>query len=164
MCFCVFCGVIIAQKCFPALAESTVPDNSATPGAHSHSFHSDSDLFSPEPTTLQSSSRLSPSFLASSPPTNTISVASSATAMAKSMFSIPDTWPPAIMACIQQSSEEEKKRALGPLVRNDVVRVLATQMFCYDPKPQKEFCTQVAKKLMRKYPFMVDTGKNVSDM
>ena len=66
------------------------------------------------------------------------------------------------MACIQQSTEEEQKRALGPLVRNEFVRTLATQMFCYDAKPQKDFCNQVAKKLVRKYPFMMDVGEKVS--
>ena len=51
---------------------------------------------------------------------------------------------------------------LGPLVRNEIVRVLATQMFCYNPKPQKEFCTVVAKNLIARYPFMKDTGEKVS--
>lgn len=35
-------------------------------------------------------------------------------------------------------------------------------MFCYDPKPKKEFCTLVAKKLVKKYQFMKDTGEKVS--
>lgn len=38
------------------------------------------------------------------------------------------------MACLEQPTEDEKRRALGPLVRNEVVRVLATQMFCYNHK------------------------------
>ena len=91
-----------------------------------------------------------------------MSVASSVSAVDKTKFSIPDSWPPSIMACIRQSTEEEQRRALGPLVRNEIVRVLATQMFCYDPKPQKEFCTAVAKKLVKRYCFMKDTGEKVS--
>lgn len=47
-------------------------------------------------------------------------------------------------------------------MRNEVVRTLATQMFCYDAKPQKDFCNQVTKKLVRKYPFMMDVGEKVS--
>jgi len=35
-------------------------------------------------------------------------------------------------------------------------------MFCYDPKPQKDFCTDVAKMLVKKYPFMRDVGERVS--
>lgn len=66
------------------------------------------------------------------------------------------------MSCIQQPTEEEQRRALGPLVRNEIVRVLATQMFCFDPKPKKEFCTLVAKKLVKKYRFMKDVGEKVT--
>lgn len=51
---------------------------------------------------------------------------------------------------------------MTPLVRNEIVRVLATQMFCINPKPHKEFCTLVAKKLVAKYSFMKDTGERVS--
>ena len=34
-------------------------------------------------------------------------------------------------------------------------------MFCYDPKPKKEFCTLVAKKPVKKYQFMKDTWEKV---
>ena len=47
-------------------------------------------------------------------------------------------------------------------MRNEIVRTLATQMFCYDPKPRKDFCMEVAKMLVRKYPFMRDMGERVS--
>ena len=90
------------------------------------------------------------------------SVASSSSTVSKQKFSIPDSWPPSIMACIQQPTEEERRRALTPLIRNEIVRVVTTQMFCYDPKPRKDFCTLVAKKLVAKYPFMKDTGERVS--
>ena len=35
-------------------------------------------------------------------------------------------------------------------------------MFSFDPKPQKEFCTQVAKLLVKKFTFMRDVGLKVS--
>lgn len=69
----------------------------------------DSDFFSPGPSsppypssTIQSTS--------STPvdTDDTASLATSAAAMVKSNFCIPDSWPPSIMACIQQSTEEEE--------------------------------------------------------
>ena len=33
---------------------------------------------------------------------------------------------------------------------------------CYAHKPNKEFCTSVAKKMVKKYPFMKDVGSGVS--
>ena len=66
------------------------------------------------------------------------------------------------MACIQMSTDEERSRALGPLVHNEVVCVLATQMFCCSPKPSKEFCTEVSKMLVKKYSFMRDKGEKVT--
>lgn len=93
---------------------------------------------------------------------STVSVASSASSAEKGKVAIPDSWPPAIMACIQQPSEEEQKRTLTPLLRNEIVRVLATQIFCVEPNPKKELITLVAKKLVAKYTFMRDTGEKVS--
>ena len=67
------------------------------------------------------------------------------------------------MQCIHKPTEEEKRRAMGPLVRNEIVRVLATQMYCHDTKlPQKEFCTLVVKMLVKKYSFMKDFGEKMS--
>lgn len=60
------------------------------------------------------------------------------------------------------SSDEKRSRALGPLIRNEVVRVLATQIFCYTMKPNEVFCTEVAKMLVKTYPFMRDKGERVS--
>lgn len=90
---------------------------------------------------------------------DTMSVAST---LNPQMFSLPQFWPPSIQACINMSSDEERSRALGPLIRNEVVRVLATQMFCYTMKLNKVFCTEVAKMLVKKYPFMRDKGEKVS--
>ena len=55
-----------------------------------------------------------------------------------------------------------RSRALVPKIRNEIVRDLVSQMFSFDSKPQKEFCTQVAKLLVKKYTFMQDVGQKVS--
>lgn len=123
------------------------------------------------PTDLSPASPFSPSHSRSllSPPPRTststcesddaISMASSAST---AKFALPKFWPPAIQACIDMPSDEDRGRAMGPLIRNEVVRVLATQMFCYTMKPSKVFCTEVSKMLVKKYPFMKDKGERVS--
>ena len=91
-----------------------------------------------------------------------MSIASTVSGVDKCIFQLSQYWPPSIMACIDQPTEEGQRLALGPLVHNEIVRTLATQMFCYTPKPQKGFCTEVAKMLVKKYPFMTDVGERVS--
>ena len=49
-----------------------------------------------------------------------------------------------------------------PKVRNEIVRGIVSQMFSFETKPQKDFCTQVAKMLVKKYKFMRDVGQKVS--
>jgi len=66
------------------------------------------------------------------------------------------------MTCLRKDTEEEQRQALVPGIRNEIVRDLVSQMFSFDPKPQKDFCTQVAKLLVKKYPFMRDVGQKVS--
>lgn len=66
------------------------------------------------------------------------------------------------MSRINKPTDEERKLALEPPVRYDIVRVLGTQMFCLNPKPTKELCTEVAKALVKKYPLFKDTGDKVS--
>lgn len=56
-----------------------------------------------------------------------------------------DMWRPSIMLCIQQGSDGE------------ITRDLVTQMFYVSSNS-----TVVAKKLVRKYPFMKDVGNKVS--
>ena len=90
-----------------------------------------------------------------------VSISSSAST-SKPCFRIPDYWPPAIMECIDQPSLEEQKRSLNPSIRNEITRALGTHMFSYNPKPTKSFCTEVARMLVKKYPFMRDTGKKES--
>lgn len=75
-------------------------------------------------------------------------------------FVISESWPPTIMQCIKLKSDDERKRDLVPSVRIEIVRVLAN-MFCHDPNP-KEFCTKVAKLLVKTYNFMRDVGEHVS--
>jgi hypothetical protein len=86
----------------------------------------------------------------------------SSASMLKKAFTIPSCWPPVIQACIDQATDEARKRELIPTVRSEICRVLANAMFCYDPNPKKDFCTQVAKLLVKKYKFMADVGKGVT--
>ena len=87
---------------------------------------------------------------------------SSSTSSSKPHFRISDYWPPAIMECIDQPSLEEQKRAVNPSIRNEITRALGMHMFSYNPKPKKEFCTEVARMLVKNSPFMRDTGKKES--
>ena len=72
---------------------------------------------------------------------------------------IPTSWPPSIQACIDQDTNEARKHELIPTVRSEICCVA---MFCYDPNPNKDLCTQVAKLLVKKYKFMADVGKGVT--
>lgn len=85
----------------------------------------------------------------------------SASSLRKS-FAIPSSWPPAIQACIDQETNEARKRELIPTIRSEICRVLSNAMFCYDPNPNKDLCTHVAKLLVKKYKFMADVGKGVT--
>ena len=66
------------------------------------------------------------------------------------------------MHCISRETEEERRLELDTSIRNEIVRDLVTQMFAMDPKPSSSFATDVARKLVRKYPFMKDVGPKVS--
>ena len=94
---------------------------------------------------------------------DTMSVASSASTMVKSQFKIPDLWRPSIMHCIKGSTEDEQRKRRSAEIRNELVRALVDQMFAFQqPKPDNQFCKDVASRLVRKYPFLKDAGKNVS--
>lgn len=43
-----------------------------------------------------------------------------------------------------------------------MVRDLVTQMYAVSQNPSRQNCTEVAKKLVKKYPFMKDEGASVS--
>ena len=77
-------------------------------------------------------------------------------------FTIPSCWPPRIMDCMKLATDRDRKRALTPSVRNEIVRVLASNMFCHNPNPNKDFCSKVVKMLVKKYKFLCDVGDNVS--
>ena len=88
-----------------------------------------------------------------------MSLASSASAMAKGKFEIQRTWRPCIMACINQPDGYQQNTALTPTLRNEIVRDLVVHMYSFTPKIQKAFCTKAAEMLVTKYPFMRDVGK-----
>lgn len=66
------------------------------------------------------------------------------------------------MACIKAKSVEEQKKLLTVSIRNEVVHDLVTQMYAFRPKPDRAYCTTVAKELVKKYPFMKDSGTSVT--
>jgi hypothetical protein len=77
-------------------------------------------------------------------------------------FSIPKLWRPTIMACITANSVEDQKKLLTLSIRNEIIRDLVTQMYAFSPKPDRAFCSKVAKELVKKHPFMKDSGTSVS--
>lgn len=93
---------------------------------------------------------------------DTESLASSASALAKSVFRLPDLWRPSIMYCIEAPTEDEQRKRLSAKIRNEMVRDVVTQMFSFQPKPTASFCKEVSILLVQKYPFLRDAGKNVS--
>ena len=66
------------------------------------------------------------------------------------------------MQCINASTTAEQKKLLTHSLRGEIARDLVTQMHSFKSKPDRAFCTTVAKLLVKKYPFMKDAGKNVS--
>ena len=66
------------------------------------------------------------------------------------------------MGCIRAGSTEDQKKMLTPSIRNEIVRDLVSQMYAVKLKPDRAFCTLVAKSLVKKYQFLKDTGENVS--
>ena len=86
---------------------------------------------------------------------------SSASGLSNS-FKILTLWRPTIMACTTAESVDEQKKLLTMSIRNEIVRDLVTQMFAFKPKPDRVFCGTVAKELVKKYPFMKDSGLTTS--
>lgn len=77
-------------------------------------------------------------------------------------FKIPDMWRPSIMSILNDYSDGDKAKKLSREIRCEIVRDLVTQMYACTDKPNKAFCSDVAKKLVSKYPFMQDKGEGVS--
>ena len=86
----------------------------------------------------------------------------STSAQASKKFAIPDTWRPSVMVAINAPTEAEKRKLLSTNMQSAITRDLMTTMYTFMPKPNKDFCTEVAKKLVAKYSFMRDAGTNVS--
>ena len=66
------------------------------------------------------------------------------------------------MQCINATTPGEQKKLLTSSVRGELSCDLVTQMHAFKAKPDRAFCTTVAKLLVKKYPFVKDAGKNVS--
>ena len=66
------------------------------------------------------------------------------------------------MSAISATTEAEKRRLLTSTVRSAITRDLMTTMYAFMPKSDKNFCTEVAQKLVQKYSFMSDVGPNIS--
>lgn len=66
------------------------------------------------------------------------------------------------MKCINASTPAEQKKPLTGSLRGEISLDLVTQMHAFKAKPDRAFCTAVAKSLVSKYPFMKDVGENVS--
>ena len=81
---------------------------------------------------------------------------------ASKKFSLPDTWRPGIMYAINGEGDAEQRKRLSPTLRKEIVRDLVSTMYAHMSQPNKEFCTQVAKQLVHRYPFMRDVGTNVT--
>ena len=67
------------------------------------------------------------------------------------------------MYAIKGEGDTERRKRLTPELRNEIVRDIVSTMYAHTCRPNKAFCTDVAKQLVRKYPFMKDTGINVSE-
>jgi hypothetical protein len=66
------------------------------------------------------------------------------------------------MYAIKAEGDTERRKRLSPEMRNEIVRDIVSTMYAHTSHPNKDFCTSVAKQLVHKYPFMKDTGTNVS--
>ena len=68
------------------------------------------------------------------------------------------------MAVLNDFSADDncKVKKLSNELRIEIVRDLVTQMYACFERIEKSFCTNVAKKLVVKYPFMQDKGEGVS--
>lgn len=66
------------------------------------------------------------------------------------------------MGCFSAEDDVARRKELTPKIRNEIVRDLAATMFAYMQKPDKDFCTRVAKMLTDKYRFLRDVGSTNS--
>lgn len=67
------------------------------------------------------------------------------------------------MAVLHDFSEDDRAKQLSSELRSEITRDLVTQMYACTERIEKPFCTDVAKKLVSKYPFMRDRGEGVCE-
>ena len=77
---------------------------------------------------------------------DTVSIASSASNI-QSDLKIPDLWRPSVMQCINAPTPAEQKKLLTHSLRGEISRDVVTQMHAFKSKPDRAFCTTVAKLL-----------------
>ena len=80
------------------------------------------------------------------------------TPKSKDDIEIPDHWRPEIEGCIID-------KRFSSSSRNEIVRILVSQLFCRTTKPTRVQCENLARKFILKYPFAKDDLGNgyVSD-
>ena len=78
-----------------------------------------------------------------------ISCASSSTPHRSTNSEIPDHWCPEIEHSINEKQFSSSSR-------NEIVRVLVSQLFCKTTKPTRLQCEELARKFILKYPFAKD--------
>lgn len=74
---------------------------------------------------------------------------SSAVSVSSDEIVIPNHWRPEVEECL-------KNKSLTTHARNEIVRTLASQLFCRYSRPNRAECEKLARKLILKYPFMKD--------
>ena len=77
------------------------------------------------------------------------SLGSTSSRSSSSEIVIPDHWRPEIEQCIFEKN-------ISDSARNEIVRILVSQLFCKFSKPTTSQCADVARKFILKYPFAKD--------
>lgn len=67
------------------------------------------------------------------------------------------------MAVLHDFSDGDKAKQLSSELRSEITRDLVTQMYACVERIEKPFCTDVAKKLVLKCPFMRDREEGVCE-
>ncbi len=62
---------------------------------------------------------------------------------------IPEHWRPEVECCIRE-------KHLNDSSRNEIVRVLVSQLFSVTTKPTRAQCEDLGRKFIMKYPFSKD--------
>ena len=62
------------------------------------------------------------------------------------------------MSIINEKDEQKQKRMMTVTVQHAMVRDLVSTMYAHTSEPRRQYCTMVARALVKKYPFMKDAG------